>query len=367
MKKKKFKFNVDFFLNELSSVPFVNGVLFSKIRLLDGGSFNEVSSREEVHNNSVKWRKNFHFPCKLTASATNGVLDVCRCRVSVRKEAKGGKSYVKLGFVDINLAEFAGPGAMKRRYILEGYDDKTSRQDNSILEVSISMQLILGDPLFKVPGTPHLHHAVSTETEENRAPQNKASSMSSCEASTEDNTSIKESQSSNNSAESQGAGSGIPGGPKVPFIPGHARSSSEPPLVGHVRSSSLHSRISGYSTSHSISSSIEGHRRIPSLPSTSNQVHSSSEDTGICDSEQTLSSSLVNKKISSPQHSWKKSSDDKKGNDDIVEQILMEQDLRSDELGGGETEISLHFDFDGKLSSRANNPVPDYVDKYKTL
>lgn len=41
--------------------------------------------REEVHNNSVKWRANFHFPCKLTASATNGVLDVCRCRVSVRK------------------------------------------------------------------------------------------------------------------------------------------------------------------------------------------------------------------------------------------------------------------------------------------
>jgi hypothetical protein len=42
-----------------------------------------------------------------------------------------------LGFVDINLAEFAGPGTMKRRYILEGYDDKTSRQDNSILEVSL--------------------------------------------------------------------------------------------------------------------------------------------------------------------------------------------------------------------------------------
>ncbi|MGH0137503.1 UNVERIFIED_CONTAM: hypothetical protein FKN15_001016 [Acipenser sinensis] len=44
MKKKKFKFKVDFELDELSSVPFVNGVLFCKIRLMDGG-FTEESSR----------------------------------------------------------------------------------------------------------------------------------------------------------------------------------------------------------------------------------------------------------------------------------------------------------------------------------
>lgn len=44
MKKKKFKFKVDFQLDELSSVPFVNGVLFCKVRLLDGG-FSEESSR----------------------------------------------------------------------------------------------------------------------------------------------------------------------------------------------------------------------------------------------------------------------------------------------------------------------------------
>lgn len=44
MKKKKFKFKVDFELDELSSVPFVNGVLFCKVRLLDGG-FTEESSR----------------------------------------------------------------------------------------------------------------------------------------------------------------------------------------------------------------------------------------------------------------------------------------------------------------------------------
>lgn len=44
MKKKRFKFRVDFDLEELSSVPFVNGVIFCKVRLVDGG-FAEESSR----------------------------------------------------------------------------------------------------------------------------------------------------------------------------------------------------------------------------------------------------------------------------------------------------------------------------------
>lgn len=45
MKKKKYKFQVDFCVDELSAVPFVNAVLFAKIRLLDGGTFTEISSR----------------------------------------------------------------------------------------------------------------------------------------------------------------------------------------------------------------------------------------------------------------------------------------------------------------------------------
>lgn len=45
MKKKKYKFNVEVQLQELSEVALVNEVLFAKIRLLDGGSFQEYSSR----------------------------------------------------------------------------------------------------------------------------------------------------------------------------------------------------------------------------------------------------------------------------------------------------------------------------------
>ncbi|XP_072220164.1 EEIG family member 2-like [Leuresthes tenuis] len=161
MKKKRFKFKVDFDLEELSSVPFVNGVLFCKVRLLNGG-FAEESSREPVQANCVHWKKRFSIMCKMSANAGTGVLDPCLCRVSVRKELKGGKTFAKLGFADLNLSEFAGSGSTVRRCLLEGYDTKNTRQDNSILKVVITTQLMSGDPCFKTPpstamtvGIPH--------------------------------------------------------------------------------------------------------------------------------------------------------------------------------------------------------------------
>lgn len=161
LKKKRFKFKVDFDLEELSSVPFVNGVLFCKVRLLDGG-FSEESSREPVQANCVRWSKRFSFVCKISANTATGVLDPCVCRVSVRKEIKGGKSFTKLGFANLNLSEFAGSGSSIRRCLLEGYDTKHTRQDNSIIKVVIATQLLSGDPCFKTPpstamtlGVPH--------------------------------------------------------------------------------------------------------------------------------------------------------------------------------------------------------------------
>uniref|UniRef100_A0A8C6TH78 Family with sequence similarity 102 member Ab n=1 Tax=Neogobius melanostomus TaxID=47308 RepID=A0A8C6TH78_9GOBI len=146
MKKKKFKFQVNFTLEELTAVPFVNGVLFCKIRLIDGGDFAVLSSREEVQQNCVRWRKKFSFICKMSANPITGVLDPCICRVSVRKELKGGKTFSKIGFADLNIAEFAGSGFTVRCCILEGYDTKNTRQDNSILKVTIGMTLLSGDP-----------------------------------------------------------------------------------------------------------------------------------------------------------------------------------------------------------------------------
>lgn len=149
-KKKRYKFEVQCCLEELTEVPFVSAVLFAKVRLLDGGNFQDHSSREEVHKHAVRWNANFSFVCKMCANANTGVLEPALLRVSVRKECKGGRSYQKLGFCDVNLAELAGAGETTRRCLLEGYDPRR-RQDNSVLRIRIKMNMISGDPLFKVP------------------------------------------------------------------------------------------------------------------------------------------------------------------------------------------------------------------------
>uniref|UniRef100_A0A1I8P806 C2 NT-type domain-containing protein n=1 Tax=Stomoxys calcitrans TaxID=35570 RepID=A0A1I8P806_STOCA len=164
MKKKKYRFNVEVQLQELENVTLVNEVLFAKIRLLDGGSFQEYSSREEVRNHRVEWNRSFEFPCKMSANASTGVLDPCYLRISIRKEMKGGRSYYKLGFIDLNLAEYAGAGLTSRRFLLEGYDSR-HRLDNSMLTVSIKMLMLSGDIVFKAP-TPNLKNKQKTPTDD---------------------------------------------------------------------------------------------------------------------------------------------------------------------------------------------------------
>lgn len=88
---------------------------------------------------------------------------------SFMKELKGGKTFAKvssvylwimttfsirllalilcgcvtqLGFADLNLAEFAGSGSTTRRCLLEGYNTKNTRQDNSILKVHTHTRIL---------------------------------------------------------------------------------------------------------------------------------------------------------------------------------------------------------------------------------
>ncbi|XP_050544663.1 protein FAM102A isoform X3 [Daktulosphaira vitifoliae] len=87
----------------------------------------------------------------MSANASTGILDPCNLRISVRKELKGGRSFQKLGFTDVNLAELAGAGLSSRRCLLEGYDNRHHRQDNSMLRITVSMNMLSGDILFKAP------------------------------------------------------------------------------------------------------------------------------------------------------------------------------------------------------------------------
>ncbi|KAL0966453.1 hypothetical protein UPYG_G00295480 [Umbra pygmaea] len=339
IKKKKFKFKVDFELDELSSVPFVNGVLFCKVRLLDGG-FIEESSREQVQANCVRWRKKFSFLCKISANAGTGVLDPCVCRVSVRKEMKGGKTFAKLGFADLNLSEFAGSGSTTRRCLLEGYDTKHTRQDNSILKVVINTQLMSGDPCFKTP--PSTAMRLGTQQAE-------------AECLHEDRK------------------GGHTPTPLLPIPEPPRKCASVPDELGaggHSRTSSYasqQSKVSGYSTGHSRSSSLSEltHKRNISAGSASTGVSSipePSEDRGTergekeavtitCTHPPTLvKTSASSERLSrhpvkqcSVESQLKRVDATRVDADDIVEKILQGQDFSHDLLDSSSEEDGLRL------------------------
>ncbi|XP_032274448.1 protein FAM102A isoform X4 [Phoca vitulina] len=217
MKKKKFKFQTTFTLEELTAVPFVNGVLFCKVRLLDGGDFVSLSSREEVQENCVRWRKRFTFVCKMSANPATGLLDPCIFRVSVRKELKGGKAYSK---------------------------------------VTIGMLLLSGDPCFKTP--PSTAKSISIPGQDSSLQLTRKGG----------GTSGSGSGSRPPKARPTILSSGVPeeaeqnlSSPEEVFHSGHSRNSSY---------ASQQSKISaGYSTEHSRSSSLSDltHRRNTSTSS----------------------------------------------------------------------------------------------------
>ncbi|KAM4532746.1 early estrogen-induced gene 1 protein-like [Fundulus diaphanus] len=269
IKKKKFKFQVHFTLEELTAVPFVNGVLFCKVRLVDGGDFSISSSREEVQQNCVRWGKKFSFVCKMSANPITGVLDPCICRVSVRKELKGGKSFSKLGFADLNISEFAGSGSVVRCCILEGYDTKNTRQDNSILKVTIGMTLLSGDPCFKTPPSTAKSVLIGVEDPNLQLDCKGESTNTTMPArgGMAEGAHFKPRPSSVRSVGLSDHGDGIP-------------SPDEIFLTRHSRSASQHSKISGYSTGHSRCSSLNDlshHRNASSSSSASCGVAHSSQ------------------------------------------------------------------------------------------
>merc|ERR1719510_753366 len=106
----------------------------------------------EIQNHSVKYSARFSFPCKMNANANSGILDTCKCRISIRMEEKGGRHFRKLGFVDVNLAEYAGAGPSTQRYILQPYDS-SHRLDNSIVQLTVNITLREGDTIFQRPLT----------------------------------------------------------------------------------------------------------------------------------------------------------------------------------------------------------------------
>ncbi|XP_042867137.1 protein FAM102A-like isoform X1 [Penaeus japonicus] len=245
VRKKKYRFQVDVRVEELQHVPFVNQVLFAKVRLLDGG-FTDHSTRLMVQEHAVRWDARFTFTCKMTANASTGELDSCVCRVSVRQEVRGGKSFQKLGYADVNLAEFAGSGG-SQRYLLEAYDSK-HRLHNSMLKVTVDMTLLSGDPCFKAQPSRGTRYQPANDVGAEEVPPSRptSGSLASLTSSGYDSLTKKVKEVFGESEEGEGWGAEVPGHSRNSsntshgsHASGYASINSQSDKSGHIRPSSF--------------------------------------------------------------------------------------------------------------------------------
>lgn len=349
MKKKKFKFQVNLEVVELSSVALINAVLFGKVRLLDGGNFAQTSGREEINKDHVvHWGTKFSFNCRMSANAATGVLEPCSCRVSIRKEVKGGKSYTKYGFVDINLAEFAGAGTTSRRYLLEGYDSKI-RLDNSTLKVNIGMLLMSGDPCFKAPDVKQ--HQLPCDLTDTLGMGNPA--MRNGEELTRGGSIASSSTSSNSTRSTGGKGSKhrtnvLTSGLVSPAEP-EPRISEESFELGHSRSSSYNSqqsRASGYSSAHSASSGgfttehFSSATSVTDLPEKEQMQKDAWRGTGTNERR---------RKHAEAEESQRRLDNTRVDADEVIQGIINQQDFQADEMSGEEG-LQLYIARDGSTA-----------------
>eukprot|EP00108_Taenia_solium_P004799 TsM_000316100 transcript=TsM_000316100 gene=TsM_000316100 len=165
--KHKLHFDGIVNIDSLMAVPYVNGVFFTKLRLLNSRNSRQYSQRVSVVDNSVHFNSSHTFQCKVRINPETNVLESCRLKISVRMESDGGKSFHKIGYVIVDLACFVLGGFVRcrRRYLLKGYDgDKRrvgKRQDNSLLVVSFTCQQHFGNTCFRLPAE-DLSNCVST-------------------------------------------------------------------------------------------------------------------------------------------------------------------------------------------------------------
>jgi len=135
-RKSKCRYDVDVEIESLSAVPYINGHCYCKLRLLSCGHFETRTDSKPILNNQILWRESFSFEIKVS---DHSQLDAAQLRISVRREATGGKSEVKIGYIDLSLAQFTGPKSTHQG-VLEEYEKTRRRSDNSILRVTAKVK-----------------------------------------------------------------------------------------------------------------------------------------------------------------------------------------------------------------------------------
>lgn len=143
VKRNQHKFQVELLIEELELVTCPSGVLFSKVELVNGGDLYQVTSREWVKEQKVKWSTKHKFVCTMTLGESRA-FEPCNLRVSVVQETTEAPLNHNLGFADLNLAQFAGFGLVQRRCVLDGYNPRY-RLGNLTLKIVVNIRPLACD------------------------------------------------------------------------------------------------------------------------------------------------------------------------------------------------------------------------------
>ncbi|KAI6240627.1 Sym-3 [Aphelenchoides fujianensis] len=194
-RKKRIKFAVELVVDRLTDVSLLNARLFAKVRLLDYGSFTASTEPQELRGHTCVLyappdaaavdenaenrpttsgrsgtppedplyllaenqadQQPFRFRCQIPYNQETLQLEECRCKISIRKVEWASRVPTKLGFVIVNLSQFATAGLVPtaHSYLLDGYSGR-QRQDNSRVHIAVRMVNQMADPLIKVPSQP---------------------------------------------------------------------------------------------------------------------------------------------------------------------------------------------------------------------
>ncbi|KAJ3056222.1 hypothetical protein HK097_007705 [Rhizophlyctis rosea] len=143
-KSRKVRFHVQCILHDLTNLPYVSGLYFARWKLRSGGSAAGATQRATVKDHIVNWDSAFTLEANMVIGK-DGVLLPCELLLHIKQVVNGGRSTEDVGMVTVNLAEFAGDRSTTRRYLLQ------EAGVNSIVKLTIDMQLTKGEPSYKVP------------------------------------------------------------------------------------------------------------------------------------------------------------------------------------------------------------------------
>lgn len=100
--------------------------------------------RTAVTDHSAVWEQEFVFSIEICTDKRN-FLKPCPATIKVKKELEGGRSFQLLGIISIDLAEFASPKAITRKYLLQNSKiNSTLKVIPHLRQVSIFMKTITG-------------------------------------------------------------------------------------------------------------------------------------------------------------------------------------------------------------------------------